>query len=310
MHPSRPQPLRSLRALIRRVRRRATVRDRWHSVSSTREYERCPRRYRFAYLDRRPEDRPVPPTWRFGSVVHAGLEAAYRLAMADPSRPRTDLLQAATVAVDTHWDHYGMSDDGAYRDRAIWLTTRALAKDIIDVRDARILGVEMRFRDTSDERTRIAGIADLVLERPDGTLEIVDHKVTSHWAGPEDLREDLQLNLYGDLARREWPSHRRIVATHHYPTGPGKVSVELAPSLMAGAHQHVRETAALIRADPAFAPTPSAACDHCPWLPSCRAGMRYLAAGAANRRAVGGTALLTSVTSPPEGAIREHRHGW
>ena len=47
-------------------------------MSSTREYEGCPRRYRFGYLDKRPKDRPAPVTWRFGSAVHAGLEAAYR----------------------------------------------------------------------------------------------------------------------------------------------------------------------------------------------------------------------------------------
>ena len=68
---------------------------RWHSVSSTREYEGCPRRYRFGYVERRPKDRPVPPTWRFGSVVHEALEAAYQGAMAAPGTPPSAHVAAA-----------------------------------------------------------------------------------------------------------------------------------------------------------------------------------------------------------------------
>lgn len=49
-----------------------------HSVSSTKEYERCPARYRFSYLDRTEPTRHAPSNWRFGSVVHVGLEAGYR----------------------------------------------------------------------------------------------------------------------------------------------------------------------------------------------------------------------------------------
>lgn len=54
----------------------APDRPRVFSVSSTHEYERCPRRYRYGYVDRIPVDRALAPEhWRFGTVVHRGLEA-------------------------------------------------------------------------------------------------------------------------------------------------------------------------------------------------------------------------------------------
>jgi hypothetical protein len=101
------QRLRSRRLLVTapaKLRRR-------HSVSSTREYEGCPRRYRFGYLDRRPQDRPVPTTWRFGSVVHVGLEAAYRLAMDRPELSRAEQFAVATAVVHASWDRYDLGAD-------------------------------------------------------------------------------------------------------------------------------------------------------------------------------------------------------
>jgi putative RecB family exonuclease len=273
-----------LRSLHHRLRRRparspaARPQRRWHSVSSTREYEGCPRRYRFAYLDKRPQDRPVPATWRFGSVVHEGLEAAYRLAMDRPELPRSAWLRAGTDAVHASWDRHELGDGEQGRQRAIWHVTRALTKDVLQLDDARIIGVEMAFRARFSEQDRVAGFADLILERPDGTVEIVDHKVTRYRSTPEQLREDLQLNLYGELARRRWPEAPRIVATHHYPTGPAAVSVELEAANMSAAYERVRATAAVIERDRAFAPTPSARCGHCAWMPSCTEGSTYVRA--------------------------------
>jgi hypothetical protein len=159
-----------LRPLLSRVRslrsRSGTHPWRWHSVSSTREYEGCPRRYHLGYVQKRPRDRPAPPTWQFGSVVHAGLEAAYLAAMDRPAASPTSRRAAAAIgAIDASWRRYGLpADDRAGGDRAVWLVTRALAKHVIEVDRGRILGVELPFRGRLTERDRIAGFADLVLD--------------------------------------------------------------------------------------------------------------------------------------------------
>ena len=246
----------------------------WHSVSSTREYEKCPRRYRFAYVDKRPEDRPVPRSWRFGSAVHEGLEAGYRHAVENPDAPVSARMQAAADAIDRTRQRLELGDAPSERDRAVWHATRALAQDVLDVDE--ILGVELAMRDELDGDDRIVGFADLVLARPDGVVEIVDHKVTNWRATPDKLQEDFQLNLYGYLARLRWPWVTAVVATHHYPTGPEAVSTRLTHGGMQVARERVESAAAAIAADRTFAPTPSQRCRHCPWQPSCPEGTTYL----------------------------------
>lgn len=156
---------------------------RWHSVSSTREYEGCPRRYRYGYLDKRPRDRPAPVSWRFGSAVHAGLESAYRLRLDDADGGIVEQLAAASTAIDDCWRKLGLDSDSddEGRTRAAWFVGRALAKDVLEV--GRILDVEAPLRDRIREEERIIGFADLVLARGD-EIEIVDHKVTRYRSRP------------------------------------------------------------------------------------------------------------------------------
>ena len=258
---------------------------RWHSVSSTREYEGCPRRYRFGYVERRPKDRPVPPSWRFGSVVHAALEAAWKAAMdADAAVPVHAHLDVALAALDTALTKEGL-DSAEDRARAVDVVTRALEVDVVrdgaldpdvDLPLPRPVGVEEALRGRIDAEHRIIGFVDLVLERPDGVIELVDHKVTDRRATPDELHDDFQLNLYGQLARARFPDAAGIVATHHYPTGPEAVSVRLDAAAMADAERRVRAAARAIAADPEFAPAPGAGCRHCPWQPSCPEGTDWV----------------------------------
>ena len=261
---------------------------RWHSVSSTREYEGCPRRYRFGYIEKRPKDRPVPPTWRFGTVVHAALEAAWRAAMDAPADvPVHAHRDVALAALEASLAEEGLEDE---RDRAIDVVTRALEVDVVrdgavdpdaDLPLPRPVGVEEALRGRIDDTNRIIGFVDLVLERPDGVIELVDHKVTSRRATPGELHDDFQLNLYGRLARARFRGATGIVATHHYPTGPDAVSVRLDEDEMARAEQRVRDAARAIAADTEFLPMTSERCRHCPWQPSCDEGTAWVEANGA-----------------------------
>lgn len=262
----------------------ARAKVRWHSVSSTREYEGCPRRYRFGYVERRPKDRPVPPSWRFGSVVHAGLEAAWKAAMDAPDVPVSAHLDVAVAALDAALAKEGLDSDED-RTRAVDVVTRALEVDV--VRDGALdpdadlplplpVGVEEALRGRIDAEHRIIGFVDLVLERPDGVIELVDHKVTARRATPDELHDDFQLNLYGQLARTRFPQATGIVATHHYPTGPEAVSVRLDAAEMARAEARVRDAARAIAVDTEFEPVTSERCRHCPWQPSCPEGTAWV----------------------------------
>jgi CRISPR/Cas system-associated exonuclease Cas4 (RecB family) len=252
------------------------TKTRWHSVSSTREYEDCPRRYHFGYVEKRPKDRPVPPTWRFGSVVHEALEAAYRCIMAAPGTSPVEHLPAAIAALDEALRRHGLDPDED-RQRAIDVVTGALETDVLGAAERGTpLGVEIALRDRIDATDRVIGFVDLVLPHDDASVELIDHKVTSRRATDDELRDDFQLNLYGWLARKRWPGATRIVATLHYPTGPDRVSVELAEDGMQRANERLRRAATAIAQDTTFEARPSERCLHCPWQPSCPEGSALL----------------------------------
>ena len=245
-------------------------RMRWHSVSSTREYEGCPRRYRYAYVDRLPQDRDVPIPWRIGSAVHAALEAAYRSKQEVPDRPLVGGLPTALVALRSSWDRLDLPyDDGRYREAGRQVE-RTLREDVLEVDE--IVGVELPLRTSLATGLRIAGFLDLLLRRDATTLEIVDHKVTARRTSSSEVAADLQLNLYGSLVRATWPDTTTLRATLHYPTGPDLVSSMLTDEGMAAARAQVERTALQASTDTTFVPRPAAHCDHCPWRPRCPAG--------------------------------------
>lgn len=240
---------------------------RWASVSSTRAYEQCPRRYWYGYVARVPDERPVPPSWRVGSAVHAALEAAYRRHAEEPHGALARHLPVALAALTAAWERLALPNDGSAARAAGWVR-HTLERDVLKVTE--VLGVEEPLRDTSPPH-RIIGFADLLLSRDGDTIEVVDHKVTRRTANPGDLPGDLQLNLYGALIRTRFGDHVQVRATLHYPMLPAAVTTDLTPAGMTSARERVLAVAERAAADTAFTPATGPHCDHCPWQPRCPA---------------------------------------
>ena len=241
------------------------------SVSSTYEYERCPRRYRYGYLDRIPTERAAAPEhWRFGTVVHAGLEAGYRhhhTVGATPNLRHT--IPIALDAVRESWIDEAMPDDPAAFARAERVVARSLATTRLAPED--ILGVERWFRGETPEGIRVAGVSDLVVRAGDDTVEIRDHKVTRFVRSPEQLHGDLQLGVYGWLARRTWPWAERVTVAHHYPLTHELVRVDLDDGWVDAAMRRLTGVAQDALADREYGPTPGEHCDSCPFTALCEA---------------------------------------
>lgn len=243
---------------------------RWISVSSTRAYLQCPRRYWYGSIARVPKDRPVPPSWRVGSAVHAALEAAYRHQAAAPSGRLSDGLTAARTALSSAWHRHELhGTDRSYALAARWVH-RTLHADVLRTSD--VLGVEEPLRDTSTERHRIIGFADLLLGRGADVIEVVDHKVTRRQAAEREVADDLQLNLYGALVQHRWGDRVQVRGTLHYPVVPSAVTVTLSAAGMQAARDQVCEVADRARADEVYEPVPGDHCGSCPWQLRCPAG--------------------------------------
>lgn len=237
-----------------------------HSPSSCSEYERCPRRYWHAHVDRTPTERRAPEHWRFGTVVHAGLEAAFR-AVQGTDRPAANAVEEALAGLRTSWTEEDMPEGDLTR--AERLVRRRVAAQ--DLSGRQILGVEEWFRDRTPFGRRLTGAADLVLEPTPGVLEIRDHKVTRYRRTPAQLLVDRQLNLYAWMAHNRWPWARAVYASHHYPLLGEVVRVRLRPARTAAIIAGIDALAARIGADTEFLPAPGAHCGHCRWAPMCPA---------------------------------------
>ena len=236
-------------------------------MSGCNEYDRCPRRYRYGYLDRAPHDRPTPAAWRHGIAVHAALEAAYRDRML--GRPLADTVPDALTALGEAWTAEGLPEDPAWIRRTEAMVRRTLTDDPIAADT--VIGVEERFAADSATGRPFAGVADVVIRRDDHTIEIVDHKVSRSPRSPATLLSDRQLNLYGWLARQRWPWATRVLATHHYPPLGRTVTVELEDATTSEIVGELDAIAARADADTEFRPQPSRECDTCPWIDRCPA---------------------------------------
>ncbi|HMG31696.1 MAG TPA: PD-(D/E)XK nuclease family protein, partial [Jiangellaceae bacterium] len=172
----------------------------------------CPRRYRFAYLDRPPPPKGPPRAHNtLGAVVHLALADWWRL----PPARRT--VGAAGALVERTWRSEGFCDDAqsaewAGRSRA--MVERYVARLDPDVEPR---GIE-RTVATIFGGMALSGRVDRIDERGD-ELVVVDYKTGRHLLSVDDARSSLALAVYGAATARTLRATCRRVELHHLPTG-------------------------------------------------------------------------------------------
>ncbi len=237
----------------------------------------CPRRYRFAYIDR-----PAPPKgppWAHstvGAVAHLALHRWWDV----PLRERTP--RAAAALVDRHWQTDGFRDAAqAERTRQTvrsWVGTYAAGLD--PAREPR--GVE-RTVAMRTARLAASGRVDRVDER-DGALVIVDYKTGRRPATEQDARSSLALALYAAAAQRTLRAPCTRVELHHLPSGEVSAWEHTPESLqrhigraeaIADDIEAARDTvAAGASADEVYAPAPGPHCSWCDFRRLCPTGQQ------------------------------------
>jgi RecB family exonuclease len=176
----------------------------------------CPRRYRFAYLDR--PGPPKGPPWAHNSVgasVHTALADWYRL---DPGE-RT--AERAGELVDRAWLTDGFRDDeqsDRWRARSREMVQRYAAT--VDPRDDPV-GIERTVATKTDVLALSGRVDRLDLRTVDGVeqLVVVDYKTGRHVLTSTDARSSLALALYALAAARVLRKPCVRVELHHLPSG-------------------------------------------------------------------------------------------
>jgi putative RecB family exonuclease len=238
-------------------------------------FEDCPRRYRYAYVDR-----PAPPKgapWAhnsLGASVHTALRNWYAL----PPAKRVPGVLASLLRAT--WVGEGYRDEAQQRaafQRALgWLEAYIAGLDP----DREPVGVE-RVVAARTEGLALSGRVDRIDDAGD-QLVIVDYKTGRGEPGPDDARGSRALALYAYATERTFRRRCRRVELHHLPTGTVAAHEHTDESLARHLHRSeatAQDVAAAERAvadgtapDEAYPTQPGPGCAWCDFRRVCPAG--------------------------------------
>lgn len=237
-------------------------------------YEDCPRRYRYAYLDR-----PAPakgPPWAhnsLGASVHTALRNWYEQPAAERGRELVPTLLKAG------WVREGYRD--VEQERDAWRLAVRWLDGYVGSLPGEPLGVE-RVVAARTPVIAFHGRADRIDADRDGGLVIVDYKTGRAEPGEAEARGSAALALYAFAAQRVFRRPCQRVELHHLPTGT-VACAELTGAAIDRQVRRAERTAVDIRAaeqsvgdgadpDQAFPVTPGPQCGWCDYRRACPAG--------------------------------------
>jgi putative RecB family exonuclease len=240
-------------------------------------FEDCPRRYRFAYVDR-----PAPPkgpAWAhnsLGASVHTALRNWYGLPV-ERRRP-----EALPVLLKATWVSEGYRDESqereVFRQALAWLESYVAGLDPAE----EPVGVE-RVVAAKTATLALSGRVDRIDRRGD-ELVIVDYKTGRSGVSADDARGSRALALYAYAAERVFRRRCRKVELHHLPTRSvathehteESLGRHLARSEATAADAVAAERARAAGGDPdeAFPTAPGPICSWCDYRRICPDGQR------------------------------------
>jgi len=233
-------------------------------------YEDCPRRYRFAYLDR-----PAPPKgppWAhnsLGASVHTALRNWYEVPPAQRGPARLPTLLKAT------WVREGYRDVDQERDA--WRRALRWLESYVDSMPAEPLGVE-RVVAARTPVIAFHGRADRIDARPADGIVIAHYKTGRTEPGEAEARGSAALALYAFAAARVFHRPCRRVELHHLPTSRvlawEHTEDELADALRLAesAGAAAQDASASPDDDARFPPRPAPRCGWCDYQRLCPEG--------------------------------------
>ncbi len=260
----------------------------------------CPRRYRFAYLDRpSPPKRAQRAHTSLGNAVHNALRDWWDEAERTPAR--------GGALVHDRWIDVGFRDaaqSAHWRAESARAVTAYLA--LVDPSD-QPRGIERTVSFVSGD-LRVQGRIDRLDER-DGELVVVDYKTSRVAPTDDDARFSLPLALYAAAVWKMWRRPTFAVELHHVPTGTVARhrhtresltrQVERAKAIARDARRAEGDLAVHAERSEAFPPVTGPLCGWCDYRAHCLPGQQ-----AAPEQA-DWAALEGSTPAPPVSIERE-----
>lgn len=235
------------------------------SFSRVDTYRNCPRKFRYAYIDRLPT-RPSPQL-SLGSSVHAALEAFYDRKL--PTCPsEEELLELLYASWDTRgFDQVSREEQLDYYRHAQQVLRRYHRRVAGDYRLP--VTTEAWFELPVDDDIVVVGSIDRVDRDDDGNLHVVDYKTNRRAQDRVRVAGSLQLAIYALACEHLFGALPATVALD-FVVADVVVAVPVDEIDLDAARDKVRTTAARIR-DEEFEPTPNRLCDWCDFRSVCPA---------------------------------------
>ncbi|MEX2328464.1 MAG: PD-(D/E)XK nuclease family protein [Nitriliruptoraceae bacterium] len=226
------------------------------SFSRMDTYRNCPRKFRYAYVDRIPG--LGSPALSLGSSIHDALDRFYDRKL--PTPPSEEELLGFLFEA---WDSSGFED----LDRDEQVQFYRHAQDVLRRYHRRVLedyrlpvATEMWF-ELPFEDAVVVGAIDRIDRDDDGSLHVIDYKTNRRAQPRARVAGSLQLAIYALACEHLYGQLPASVALDFVVAGV-VVRVGLEEIDLDAARDAVRTTAAGIRAEE-FIPTPNRLCDWC-----------------------------------------------
>lgn len=235
------------------------------SFSRIDAYRNCPRKFRYAYVDKLP-GRPGPAL-SFGTAIHGALEAFH-----DRKLPACPTVEELLGFLYDAWDTSGF----AAMPREEQLAYYRHAQDVLRRYHARTaptyrlpVATEAWFELPIGFEATVVGSIDRVDVDDDGRLHVVDYKTNRKVRDRGRVAGSLQLSLYALACRHLYGALPATVTLDFVVPGVA-VTATLDELDLDGAREQVLATAAAVR-DERYEPTPNPLCDWCDFRSVCPA---------------------------------------
>ncbi len=186
------------------------------SVSRLKLFEQCPAAFFFRYVEPGPVE-PRGDAASFGTVLHAALELVYAWIVATEYEglfPFDKLVESYREA----WQASELTNVALYEEGLGLL--RVYAASHSPVNHWNILAVEQEFNlevggGFAGGGYVVNGYIDRVDKLADDWIAIIDYKSNRMLFYEDELRSDLQMSVYGLVAREFWPWAKRVSFVFH-----------------------------------------------------------------------------------------------
>jgi putative RecB family exonuclease len=265
-------------------------------------FEKCPRQFRYRYVDKLPAGEESIEAF-VGKRVHDVIERLYRFV----SRGRVPSLAGVLQRFDTLWQEKFVSDEvHIAREGTTPEDYRALGEGCLSnfyrshypFDGDETVAIEERVTCSLDEggRYRIQGIIDRLVRTRDGQLEIHDYKTGARIPSQRQLDEDRQLALYEMGVRERYGETGEIRLVWHFLRHDRLRSSRRSAEQLSALRERTIDLIDRIRAESEYRPRPSPLCAWCEYSHVCPAST-------APRESPSGTSDTPSPDLPPPGQL-------